>query len=144
MTNDFTCYTCGKAGHVASSCPDTHAWTDCAECGKPGHPQRGEISRDGAWFCLDCRDPGWRIRLPAHDPRHRAPGAPLSPQVIPETDRPAPPLINEPGDLRRQNVDQMARELSHLRQTPLPQQPPSRDREAALRELARRQLERRS
>jgi hypothetical protein len=140
MTNDFTCYTCGNPGHVASSCPDTYAWADCAECGKAGHPQRGDVGRDNSWFCLDCRDPGWRIRLPFADPRHRTTGQPLHPPPITGDDRPPPPLINEPGDLRHMNIDQAARELAQLRQPMFPPQPPTPERDTALRELAQRQV----
>jgi Zinc knuckle len=140
MTNDqFTCYTCGNPGHVASSCPDSRQWVDCAECNRPGHPNRNDIT-DGIWFCLDCRDPAWRTRLPAHDPRHRSPGEPLYRQPAPQEDRPPPPLINEPGDLRHMNIDQCAKELAQLRQPMYPRQPSSPERDAALRELALRQV----
>ena len=139
MDNGYTCYQCGKAGHVASGCPGMKAWVDCAECGRPGHPKQGDLSRDGAWFCLDCQDPSWRTRLNHSDPRHRAPDQPLAPTVADPGDRPEPPLINEPGDLRKMNVDQCAHELASLRQPMFPPQPPSPAREAALRELALRQ-----
>ena len=138
--SDFICYNCGHPGHVASNCPDIRAWIDCAECQRPGHPEKGQVSSDGAWFCRDCREPDWRTRLRPDDPQYRRPGQPLVPPVMFEDDRPRPPMVNEPGDLRKMNVDQIARELASLRRPMFEREPPSPQRDAALRELALRQL----
>lgn len=138
MVTDNGCYKCGEPGHFADQCPHERAWVKCAECERPGHPEVSDVGR--VWYCLDCRDPGWRANLPTDDPRHREPGEPLYRQPAPPEERSAPPLVNEPGDVSKMTVEQLNQELHLLRQPQFDKEPPSPERDAALRELARRQV----
>ncbi|XP_040209167.1 uncharacterized protein LOC120940401 [Rana temporaria] len=85
LTNNRTCYTCGKAGHLKAQCPEQKKLTS------PGHP----ASNPSAVLCVSGKPPGTNANLQPVTVGHRTviglrdTGAEVTlvrPEVIEETD----------------------------------------------------------